>query len=156
MHRQLRKTIPLQSLDGNVSQAVPFSIAMTEPEQFTQSPSNETTKLVSAIVSKLEVRDVRWDMLWSFGDVLREVPQRLGNSHALDAAATAVVETIPVLTQAAYSPQMIRAYAHALRTLQDVLTNSMQAMEAETWVAIYLMFICQVSVRNPVWRYRIH
>lgn len=129
---------------------------MTKSEQFTQSPTNETTKLASAIVSKLEVRDVRWDILWSFGDVLREVPQRLGGNHALDAATMAVVETIPSLVEASYSPKMIKAYAHGLRTLQEVLCHSAQAMEAETWAAVYLMFICQVSVRNAALMYNIH
>lgn len=41
---------------------------------------------------------------------------------------------------------MIKAYAHGLRTLQRTLSDPHQATSTEIWVAIYLMWICQVLI----------
>ena len=98
------------------------------------------------MVQKLEVRDPRWDLAWCFGDILRDIPRRLGGNAALDAACATVVETMPCLTSRSYSAQMIKAYAHGLRTLQRTLSDLHQSTSTESWVAIYLMWICQVHL----------
>lgn len=114
------------------------------PDQVARVPSNDETQLREALVRKLDVRDVRWDLVWAFGDVLHDVPQRIGNNRALDAASNAMLRTIGSLNGSGYTPQMTKGYAKALQALQITLRNPQNAVTVETWLAIYLMWICHV------------
>lgn len=113
-------------------------------DQVPRAPTNTETALRQALVRKLEVRDVRWDLVWAFGDILADVPQRVGNNRALDAASNAILRTMGSLNGSAYTSRMTKEYAQALRALRITLRDPQNAETAETWLAVYLMWICHV------------
>lgn len=116
-------------------------------------PTSPTSRLTGAFVSHLAIRDLPgYDLIWTFGDILQDVPARLGTHAALDAAANAIVATSPCLAVHTTTTTSMRvAYASGLRSLREALVpveGSKAAVPIEIWLAVYLLWICQVG-SNP-------
>ena len=90
--------------------------------------------------------DLRFNLAWSF-PFLEQLPQRLGRSAALDAAAKAVVaaHSSHCVSRRQVSPNVLVEYSRALTQLRLALGNTMTAQSLETLCAIKLLLICQVG-----------
>ena len=130
----------------------PLQTVVTE---FTQSPpsirsfpTNEHTYRVSTFIDMLNpARGVRYNIAWSYGDYLFEIPNRLGRSEALDAAADALVAACERFSSSKLNrtSSFLEKYVEAVRTLRVCLDDHMQATSVETLCAVMLLLICQVS-----------
>lgn len=109
-------------------------------------PSSETSQLSKALVKDIEIRDLRFDLIWSFGDVLKDVPQRLGFDKALDAATNTFIAMIPLVLSGRSNDHMMRTYIDGLRAVNTTLSACKGCFTEHTWTAVYLMWICQVGM----------
>ncbi|KAF4976797.1 hypothetical protein FZEAL_6578 [Fusarium zealandicum] len=107
-------------------------------------PSNPTNTITSALISRLEITDLRYD-LTCYGDFLRHIPARLGQNEALDASADAFATAFSMLhkCQGYQSIAGLTKYVHALKSLRSCLSDPRKARTPETMCAIYLIMICQ-------------
>jgi hypothetical protein len=120
------------------------SSASSSVRSLSRTPSNETTSTLSEFVHKLEVQDIRFDLVWAYGGLLREIPKRLGTNSALDAAVMAMTSTAADLAAGYKSPEALVRYGSALTALRTCLDNPVTAQSSSTLCAIYLIWICQV------------
>ena len=105
--------------------------------------------MLSDFVDKLEVKDIRFDLCWAYGNLLREIPKRLGTNIALDAAVNAITTTASDLSLGYKSPEALVRYGHALTALRTCLDDPVSSQSSSTLCAIYLIWICQVSHDVP-------
>lgn len=106
-------------------------------------PSNESIMATQAFVSALQVNDLRYD-LGTYGAFLRDIPQRLGNNPALDAAVNALTSAFPFLHTRDYPPHVLTHHNRSIQALRVCLDDPVQAQTSNTLCAIYLIVICQV------------
>lgn len=109
-----------------------------------QSPSNETTTIASALISRLEVKDLRYD-LSCYGPFLKDIPKRLGSNIALDASVNVLTSAFSSLYTHRQSVTTLSKYVNALKALRICLDDPSQAWTANTLCAVYLLLICQVG-----------
>ncbi|KAI9805437.1 MAG: hypothetical protein M1825_000688 [Sarcosagium campestre] len=121
--------------------------ATTTPQFLTRNPSNSMTRLVSAMVDKIDpATDIRYQLIWNFGGYLAEIPRRLGANAALDAASDVLVAAHTnycVLGRPRSDNRLLVKYSHALTALRDALDNPVQAHSSETLCAIMVLMIVQ-------------
>jgi hypothetical protein len=93
--------------------------------------------------------DLKYNLAWSF-PLVGYVPQRLGRSGALDAAAKVVVEAHSnhCIGRHRVSPGALVEYSRALKHLMLALDNASTAQSLETLCAINLLLISQVGSAN--------
>merc|ERR1711939_138659 len=111
-----------------------------------RTPSNDATMMLSDFVDKLEVKDIRFDLCWAYGNLLREIPKRLGTNIALDAAVNAITTTASDLSLGYKSPEALVRYGHALTALRTCLDDPVSSQSSSTLCAIYLIWICQTWI----------
>lgn len=116
--------------------------------QITRNPSNQITRLTSAFVGSINpTMDIKYQLLWNFGDYLADVPRRLGVNPALDVASDALVSVhTSFCSQGHYvhDPRVLAKYSKALVALRDALNDPDKAYSSETLCAIMLLMIVQV------------
>lgn len=108
-----------------------------------RSPSNEVGFLLSELVNKLEVKDIRFDLCWAYGNLLKEIPPRLGLNSALDASVVALTTACSDLSARRKPHAALIKYGSALNALRGVLNDPFLAQAPETLCAIYIIWICQ-------------
>lgn len=119
------------------------------PQQLLRNPSNEESRLVSALLGKLNASDdLRYHLCWTYGDFLNDVPKRIGTNEALDSAVAAVVSAHSSLgshksTSNVSASDSLWRYSSALRSLRLYLDDPAKARETETLCAVMLLLICQ-------------
>lgn len=128
--------------DG-VTQLVVSSASSLKSPSLGTPPSNEVTELATQLVHKLSVTDVRFDLCFNYGPLLRELPKRLGQSEALDAAAVTLVATVDDLERATLADGRLGMYGRALYKLRASLLNPEMAFSSLTLCAIFVVWICQ-------------
>lgn len=91
--------------------------------------------------------DLKYNLAWSFGPFLQYVPQRLGSSAALDAAAQVIIaaHSSRCASRRRVSPDVLVQYSRALVQLRLALGDIVTAQSLETLCAITLLLICQVG-----------
>jgi hypothetical protein len=91
--------------------------------------------------------DLKFNLAWSF-PILEHVPQRLGRSAALDAAAKVVIAThcSHSISRRRASPKVLVEYSRALTQLRLALNDTVTAQSLETLCAITLLLISQVGL----------
>jgi len=112
------------------------------------SPSNELTRLVDAFTERLHLfSDLRYSLTWAYGGFLADVPRRLGQNEALDAAASALLTShLRFLTPMdKVTSQALSQYSHTLNALRTCLDDPIEACTANTLCAVMILLICQVS-----------
>lgn len=113
------------------------------------SLSNDHTRRVGAFVDKIKPSTgVKFNLAWTFGNYLVDVPARLGTNDALDKAADAVLTALERFsfsgTPGQMTPRMLEKYTLALAALRTSLDDSVAAKSCETLCAIMLLLMCQV------------
>lgn len=142
--KQVRAGPPSGAASKRSSQSSASSV-----RSLSRTPSNETTLTLNEFIHKLEVKDIRFDLVWAYGALLREIPKRLGTNSALDAAVSAMTTTAADLASGYKSPEALVRYGHALTALRTCLDNPVTAQSSSTLCAIYLIWICQVCHGRP-------
>jgi hypothetical protein len=105
-------------------------------------PSSKLSITAGSLGSVLQVTDPRYDV-FSFGLFMSELPQRLGHSVALDAAASAFVSALQDLRARNQTPGTISKYVGALSAVQKSLGDDGTAYSPETLCAIFLVMAAQ-------------
>lgn len=108
-------------------------------------PSNEYTALAREFSHKLATADIRYDLAWTFGPFLREIPKRIGTNAALDAGLTALISAVSDIALGHRSPETVVRYGHALKSLRSCLADDVVAQSSNTLCAIYLIWVTMVS-----------
>jgi hypothetical protein len=111
------------------------------------SPANRMTVLANRLVNAIKwSTDLRFNLVWSYGIFLTEIPSRLGNNEALDYAVEALVDahSTSCCLRKPSTANLIN-YSAALSKLRCCLDDSTKATSSETLAAIVLLLICQVG-----------
>lgn len=113
---------------------------------------NAHDSLLALLISKLSVKDLRYDIVWAYGPLMSDIPKRLGHSAALDAATTALTLTLPPSTHARRQPQAhaLHSYTEALEAMRLALADPVQSNSIDTMCAAYFLLLCQVCRYLPV------
>lgn len=120
--------------------------ATTDPNPLVAAiPSNEYTALARECSHRLATVDIRYDLAWTFGPFLRELPKRIGTNAALDAGLTALMSAVSDLALGYRSPETVIQYGCALKALRKCLADEVVAQSSNTLCAIYLIWVTMVS-----------
>jgi hypothetical protein len=88
--------------------------------------------------------DLKYNLAWTYGDYLEEIPRRLGKNDALDAATDALVSAhSSFCVDRTISIQALKMYSRALNTLVLYLDDPIKAQSPETLCAVSLLLTCQ-------------
>ena len=112
-----------------------------------RSLSNPITRLTGAFIERIDpFVDIRFQLLWNFGDYLADIPCRLGISGALDAAADALVTAHTRFCVGHLDPNstLLAKHSRALNILRQDLSDPVKARSSETLCSIMLLMIYQV------------
>lgn len=119
------------------------------------SPSNELTALTSAFVRTIKrTTDLRYNLWWSFGSFLEDLPRRLGVDEALDRAVDALTTGhADFCVSQAPSIVTMSKYSHALRSLRICLDDPVHAQSSNTLAAGMILLVCQMFMgqTNQCW-----
>lgn len=125
------------------------------PETPGTIPSNGLTSLTSAFVRTIKrSTDLRYNLWWSFGSFLEDVPRRLGTNEALDRAVDALTTGHnDFCVTRAPSMMALTKYSQALHTLRVCLDDSVHAKSSTTLAAVMVLLICQTFLgqSNQCW-----
>ncbi|KAG0158213.1 hypothetical protein PDIDSM_5726 [Penicillium digitatum] len=96
-------------------------------------PSNNMTSLTNSFVSAINrSTDLRYNMWWSFGLFLEDVPRRLGSNEALDRAVDALTTAhAGFCTRQPVPAAALVKFSHALKILGVYLDDPIQARDAQ-------------------------
>lgn len=79
---------------------------------------------------------------------MKDIPKRLGSNEALDAAVAAITKAHASFRSRQESIEVLAAYTRAITTLRVYVQDPRKAQTADTLCAIWLIMVCQVSVRS--------
>ncbi|KAJ5515671.1 transcriptional regulator family: Fungal Specific TF, partial [Penicillium freii] len=113
-------------------------------------PSNSMTSLMNSFVGAIKrSTDLRYNMWWSFGVFLEDVPRRLGSNEALDRAVDAVTTAhAGFCTHQLVSTKALAKYSYALKALRVYLDDPLQASASSTLCAVMILLLCQTFIGN--------
>lgn len=102
--------------------------------------------MTALMVSKLSVKDLRYDVGWAFGPFVSDIPKRLGRSVALDATTQAFVLSLPPSPYSRRQPasNTLESFSVALKATRLALAHPVRSKSIDTLCAAYLLLICQV------------
>jgi hypothetical protein len=121
-----------------------------KPASIILLPYSPTDILVASVIQTMNPSvDLKYNLAWSF-PLVEYVPQRLGRSAALDAAAKVVIasHSSHCISRHLVSPSVLAEYSRALKHLVLALGNASTAHSLETLCAINLLLISQVGSAN--------
>ena len=122
----------------------------TSPRLLSPMPTNETSLLAQDLTTRLQQsEDIRHSISWSWGQLLHEIPQRLGRNKALDSAArTILLDHADACIGENKVDTSTPGVVHLFRTLsflRAILDDPNQRAESETLCAVMLASISQVG-----------
>lgn len=130
--------ITLSQSKANKKETAPLEIPPT-------CPGDEITFLTGSFVSAIKrTNDLRYNLWWSFGIFLDDVPRRIGTSEALDRAVDALTAAhANFCCRQSISVDALSKYSSALRTLRVYLEDPIQASSSNTLCAVMILLLCQ-------------
>lgn len=113
-------------------------------------PDNSITSLMNSFVGAIKrSTDLRYNLWWSFGLFLEDVPRQLGSNEALDRAVDAVTTAhAGFCTRQRVSTEVLTKYSYALKTLRVYLDDPLQASASSTLCAVMILLACQIFIGN--------
>lgn len=108
----------------------------------------EQSRLAISVIDKIKPTvGIRYNLAWTYGDYLNDLPRRLGTNVALDSATEAFLLAVKrsMNRQEVAAPIVLERYGVALTALRNCLDDPVKAREPETLGAILLLMNCQVS-----------
>ncbi|KAF4980781.1 hypothetical protein FZEAL_3295 [Fusarium zealandicum] len=112
------------------------------------TPSNDSSLLAGRFVAALGAADLRYSLV-CYGDFLEYIPQRLGESDALDASVKALLCALPYHYNGQMPSDALVYYIEALKALRLCLSCTDKKLVPETLSAIYMIMICQGWIGQP-------
>jgi hypothetical protein len=89
--------------------------------------------------------DLRYNLWWSFGLWLEDVPKRLGTNEALDRAVDTLTTAHSNFScNRGPSVEALAKHSRALRTLSVYLDDKVHAQSSSTLSAVMILLICQL------------
>ncbi|KAJ5550122.1 transcriptional regulator family: Fungal Specific TF [Penicillium sp. DV-2018c] len=154
--RYMFKQEPLSSKSHQSSQTILIATPTSNKREISvlnippACPATYMTLLTNSFVAIIKrSTDLRFNLWWSFGIFLEEVPRRLGSNEALDRAVDAVTTAhADFCTHHPVSVQALSKYSLALKTLRFYLQDPFQARDPNTLCAVMILLICQTFIRN--------
>lgn len=119
-------------------------LVLVNDTSISQIPSNGITLLIKAFIEKMEVKDIKFDLSFSCGPFLEEIPKRLGTSEALEAATSAFTKAYQYHHNPCRTDEMLSSYIRAIKALRITFNDPTKACTADSLCALYLIWICQV------------
>ncbi|KAJ5173146.1 hypothetical protein N7492_005739 [Penicillium capsulatum] len=121
-------------------------IVSLPPGSPTGLPGNALTQLASAFTHSIKrSTDLRFNLWWSFGSFLEDVPRRLGTNEALDRAVDTVTTAhANFCVGRVGSVDALAKYVQALRTLRVYLKDPVHAQSTNTLCAVMILLVCQM------------
>lgn len=113
--------------------------------------SNEIETLAAALVAVVQPStNVRWNVAWTYGDFLLDVPKRLGTNKALDAAVKSLLSayTDMCVDKTRVSSKTLTLYGKAVSSLRSCLDDAETASTTETLSAVYMIIVQQASAQH--------
>lgn len=109
-------------------------------------PPNAISSLTSLVVNKLQVADLRYNIKWAYGPFVDELPTRLGQSGALDAATRSLLMLSGGSGGHVHSrgSSSVLEYNQALRAIRLAIADPAEAYSLNTLCAIYFLWLHQV------------
>lgn len=118
-------------------------------------PSSELTLLLNAFMTTIKPStDFRYNLRWSYGLFLTDIPQRLGSNEALDCSVDAVTTAhASFCTHRIASVEALAKYSRALQVLRVCLDDPVKAHSSNTLCAVMMLLICQAFLgpRDGYW-----
>lgn len=105
--------------------------------------TNESSKINKELIHHLSVQDVRHDLCYAYGPLLREIPKRTGASRVLDFSVRTLVLTSRDVNTNQRSEERLMSYGHTLTALRTALEDPKEACSSLTLCAIFVIWICQ-------------
>ncbi|KAJ9643226.1 hypothetical protein H2204_002122 [Knufia peltigerae] len=113
----------------------------------------EQSRLAISVIDKIKPTvGIRYNLAWTYGDYLNDLPRRLGTNVALDSATEAFLLAVKrsMNRQEVAAPIVLERYGVALTALRNCLDDPVKAREPETLGAILLLMNCQQYIWSPV------
>ncbi|KAG9232673.1 hypothetical protein BJ875DRAFT_72373 [Amylocarpus encephaloides] len=118
-------------------------------------PKSELTLLATSFIQTISpTTDIRYNLAWTYGIFLEEIPRRLGKNEALDTSIAALVSSHSSFCAGQkISVDALMKYSHALKALRNCLDDRSKAHESETLCSVMILMICQsfIGIDNGVW-----
>ncbi|KAJ5928939.1 hypothetical protein N7466_007895 [Penicillium verhagenii] len=144
-----------------ISNASEFDFIVTLPTNPKQihiglPPGSSPAVALSSDLSSLAIRfiktiarstDLRYNLWWSFGAFLEDIPRRLGANEALDRsieALTAAHTGFCGVDRHGATVEALTKYSQALRTLRVYLDDRVHAQSSNTLCAVMVLLVCQL------------
>lgn len=110
-----------------------------------QPPSSQLSFSISGLVDIIKPEtDLRFNLAWSYGPFLDEVPRRLGQNEALDAAVDALLQAHGCMCcRSQVTVSALSAYSRALSALRQCLGQPKTASSSNTLCAVMLLMTCE-------------
>lgn len=111
--------------------------------------TNVHTRLVGSFTDKIKPSTgVKYNLAWTYGDYLNDIPARLGVNVALDSACEALLAAFDGFpgNRGGLNILFLEKYTSAMATLRKCLDDPIKAKSSETLGAIMLLMNCQVSL----------
>ncbi|EFQ99034.1 hypothetical protein MGYG_02046 [Nannizzia gypsea CBS 118893] len=114
-------------------------------EEIPRLPVNGVTALRNSFIETLKpTTDLRYNLAWSFGGFLADIPRRLGVNEALDSAVQVLVESHQDFCAGlGVTSRMLVGYSRALRMLRLYLDDPVKARASETLCSVMVLLMCQ-------------
>ncbi|KAJ5984064.1 hypothetical protein N7481_006163, partial [Penicillium waksmanii] len=116
------------------------------PESPQSLPSSDISSLAGGFIATIKrTTDLRYNLWWSFGLWLEDIPKRLGTNEALDRAVDTLTTAHSNFScNRAPSVEALAKHARALRTLSVYLDDKVHAQSASTLSAVMILLTCQL------------
>lgn len=108
--------------------------------------NTKVTLLANSLLDTIKPStNLKFNLAWSYGIFLEEIPRRLGKNEALDTSVAALVSAHSDLCsrRREVSIDTLNKYSCALKTLREYLDAPITACATETLCAVMLLLICQ-------------
>lgn len=112
-------------------------------------PVNGITALRNSFIETMKpTTDLRYNLAWSFGGFLVDIPRRLGVNEALDSAVQVLVDSHQDFCAGlGVTSRVLVGYSRALRMLRSYLNDPVKARTSETLCSVMVLLMCQVRRR---------
>ncbi|KAF2185308.1 hypothetical protein K469DRAFT_726837 [Zopfia rhizophila CBS 207.26] len=130
---------------GQVAKKLTRRESFIDEKAVPSTPSNELTLMANAFIETIsKSTDLRFNLAWTYGFFLDDVPRRLGTNEALDASVMALVDAHSnFCSYRGVTTSVLIKYSRALNKLRVCLDDPIKACASETLCAVMLLLICQ-------------
>lgn len=126
-------------------------VSLTRTWPIVLPPCNEASAVASKYIRKIQwTNTLNYNLAWTYGFFMFDIPQRLNINEALDSAVIALncahddYCTRSQLSRSTLSIKTLGSYSRALASLRNCLDDPAKATSSETLCAVMILLICQV------------